>query len=144
LGKVQKKIKGAKTMKVYSLIIALGFCLAAPSAFADYRYVSVAGATLPDGNGGFYGHIGKGWSDSDNDAQEQALSACGDDGCRVLETSTGCIATAYDNSRIVYASSDNDVENAQNTVINYCISNSSSGGCVSWETVCANGYDSGS
>ena len=122
------------------LICTLVF-LVAPSAFA-YNYVSVAGATLPANGGGTYGQVGKGWADDLNTAQENALSACGFQECRVLETTNGCISTAYDNARVVYASRADDVASSQNTVYNYCVSNSSSGGCVSWETVCSNGYDS--
>jgi len=123
----------------FGLVFSLLF---SQRAWAGYNYVSVAGITLSDSNGSQYGHIGKGWSDDANEAEESAMSACGYVGCIILQTDTGCIATAYDNARVVYAASDPDVGSSQAYVMNYCDSQSTTGGCTNWDTVCADGYDS--
>lgn len=128
-------------MKSYFFGLAVTLLFVSQAASA-YNYVSVAGVTLTDNAGSRFGHIGKGWSDFANQAEEAAMSACGYDGCIVLQTNSGCIATAYDNSRVVYAASNPDVGSSQSYVMSYCYSQSTSGGCTNWDTVCSDGYDS--
>jgi hypothetical protein len=129
-------------MKAFFFGFISALLIMSSTAIAGYNYVSVAGVTLTGNDGSLYGHIGKGWSDDSNAAEESAMSACGFVGCVVLQTNSGCIGTAYDNARVVYAASDPDVESSQAYVMNYCNSQSTSGGCTNWDTVCSDGYDS--